>query len=94
MPLFLVHVQWLHSVSYWRFLPQHNSEYKILIRYNIVWLLVVFSVEGQREAMLELAIRRGEDARGRIKRLLYLSTLSLMPSSLSRPQLLTELTNG
>ncbi len=20
-------VKWLHSVSYWRFLPQHNSEY-------------------------------------------------------------------
>ncbi len=33
--------KWLHSVSYWHYLPQHNSENKILIRYHIVWLLVV-----------------------------------------------------
>ncbi len=34
------------------FLPKHNSENKTLIRYHIVWLLVViFSRRATREAM-------------------------------------------
>ncbi len=104
-PLFYVHsafsvddVKWLHSVSYCAYfyslwlLPKHNSEYKILIQYHIVWLLVViFSQRATREAMKDFPSdkkrrKKWEDACGRIKLpkdpLLFLSTLALMPLSL------------
>ncbi len=74
------------------FLPKHNSENKMLIRYHIVWLLVViFSRRATREAMLDFPSdkkrrKEWEDASGRIKLpkdlLLFLSTLALMPLSL------------
>ncbi len=58
-PLFYVHstfcvddAKWLHSVSYWIFLPQHNSENKILIQCLIVRVLVViFFRRATREAI-------------------------------------------
>ncbi len=81
---------WLFTATQLRI---HNSENKILIRYHIVWLLVViFSQRATREAMQDCFPRDNrrrkawEDACGQIKLhknpLLFLSSLALMPLSL------------
>ncbi len=43
------------------FLPKHNSENKILIRYHIVWLLVDYQSKGSKRRDARLSKRSEED---------------------------------